>query len=666
MTDSAQLPPHLSPHSDTDVQDPTALLSQPMEKPLVLTLKGNDGQDVNLTSSQLESWFAAIERDEMENNANNGLTPNLPLQELQRDPYFATQFVGRYGIKTAKDVIAFLKSPAGDSVKIMIGEELAQVAALEEFKRQEYQTHEIRQHRLLAFLLLGLLYREAHARHVVEANTQQAEARVQQGEANISQEQQRAREQRTAALNQSLNSFNNTAAAIESRLSQKELELDSVQRELQAINPEEMAMRYETFDRHLGELEIQFQLPELNIDEQIASLEAQKTALEAQLQTQTPDALESALVDPNAPPQRLDSGSGNLKDRIAELSERIHALKQQKIASASAHIPQIEDKIKALSDKLESQLDDMQQLIESGKDDEARKILLEHNGLHLQIAGLKDMVGVLKGEKVLYKDDGQVAKSFDEAAFVLPLDKKVVKQNDKYYLIGAKQDLSTMEEHDLLQAQKDFERARPEISNLKLLVKHNHGLENERLQQVQDKSKSLHNDIMTLRNQLTQIQAARSEVVAEMQKLDPSMTPESLIRPTIPTPTPSSNPVNSVGKPAPQTPHATQVYKMLYEIIQRLPPAPKDAAAQLEKEMEDMHKAKGKPMSEKVRDMLKKAILDPLRAGTPIPKIPMDTLIRCMPYFGVDPEKPNVMPPTPTSQANKPETPTPFSTTLKM
>ncbi|KTD48840.1 Dot/Icm system substrate protein LidA [Legionella rubrilucens] len=665
MTDSAQLPPHLSLHSDTDVQDSTTLLAQPMEKPLVLTLKGNDGQDVNLTSTQLESWFAAIERDEMENQANNGLTPNLPLQELQRDPYFATQFVGRYGIKTAKDVIAFLKSPAGDSVKIMIGEELAQVAALEEFKRQEYQTHEIRQHRLLAFLLLGLLYREAHARHVVEANTQQAEARVQQGEANISQEQQRAREQRTAALNQSLTSFNNTAAAIESRLSQKELELDSVQRELQAINPQEMALRYEIFDQHLSELDIQFQLPELDIDEQIASLETQKAALEAQLQAQAPETLASALVDPNAPPQGLDSG--NLREKIDQLSARIHALKQQKIAGANAHIPQIEDKIKALSDKLESQLDDIQQLIESGKDEEARKILLEHNGLHLQIAGLKDMMGVLKGEKVLYKEDGQVAKSFDEAAFVLPMDKKVVKRDDKFYLIGAKQDLSTMDEHDVLQAQKDFERARPEISNLKLLVKHNHGLENERLQQVQDKSRSLHNDIMTLRNQLTQIQAARSEVVAEMQKLDPTMTPESLIRPSIPTPTPTSKPVNSVGKPAPQVPHSTQVFKMLFEIIQRLPPDPKGAADQLEKEMEDMHKAKGKPMSEKVREILRKEILDPVRNGiTPIPKIPMDTLIRCMPYFGANPEKPNVMPPTPTSQANKPETPTPFSTTLKM
>ncbi|KTC95766.1 hypothetical protein [Legionella erythra] len=664
MTDSAKLPPHLSPHSDTDLKDPDTLSVQPTERPLVLTLKGNDGQDVNLTSSQLESWFAAIERDQMENNANNGLTPNLPLQELQRDPYFATQFVGRYGIKTAKDVIAFLKSPAGDSVKIMIGEELAQVAALEEFKRQEYQTHEIRQHRLLAFLLLGLLYREAHARHVVEANTQQAEARVQQGEANVAQDQQRAREQRVAALNQSLNSFNNTASAIQSRLSEKQLELDSVQRELQAINPEEMAMRYETFDRHLSELDIQFQLPELDIDEQIASLEAQKAALEAQLQAQSPEALETALVDPNAPPQLVDSDS--LKDRIAELTERIHGLKQHKAASANAQIPLIEDKIKALSDQLELQLDDMQQLIESGQDDKARKILLEHNGLHLQIAGLKDMMGVLKGEKVLYKEDGQIAKSFDEAAFVLPLDKKVVKRDDKFYLIGAKQDLSTMEEHDLLQAQKDFERARPEISNLKLLVKHNHGLENERLETVQEKSKSLHNDIMMLRNQLTQIQAAQSKIVAEMQTLDPTITPKSLLRPTIPTPTPSSNPVNSVGKPSPQALHPTQVYKMLYEIIQRLPPNPKDAVDQFEKEIDDVQKAKGQPFNEKFKALLKKAIIDPLRAGTPIPKIPMDTLIRSMPYFGVEQEKGNVMPPTPTSQANKPETPTPFSTTLKM
>lgn len=659
MTDSAKLPPHLSPHSDTDLKNPVNLPVQPMEKPLVLTLKGNDGQDVNLTSSQLESWFAAIERDEMENNANNGLTPNLPLQELQRDPYFATQFVGRYGIKTAKDVIAFLKSPAGDSVKIMIAEELAQVAALEEFKRQEYQTHEIRQHRLLAFLLLGLLYREAHARHVVEANTQQAEARVQQGEANTVQDQQRAKEQRAAALNQSLNSFDNSASAIQSRLDEKQLELNSIQREL-----DEMALRYEAFDRNLNELDIQFQLPELGIDEQIASLEAEKAAIEAQLQAQSPETLEMALVDPNAPPQLSDNG--HLRDRIAELTQRIHGLKQHKAASASAQIPTIEDKIKVLSDQLETQLKDMEELIEKGQDDEARKILLEHNGLHLQIAGLKDMMSVLKGEKVLYKEDGQVAKSFDEAAFVLPMDKKVVKRDDKFYLIGAKQDLSTMEEHDLLQAQKDFERARPEISNLKLLVKHNQGLENERLEPAQKKSKSLHNDILMLRNQLTQIQAARSEVVAEIQKLDPTMTPESLIRPTIPTPTPSGSPVNTVGKPSPQTPHPTQVYKMLYEIIQRLPPNPKEAADQFEKEIDDMHKAKGQPMTEKFKAMLKKAILDPLRAGTPIPKIPMDTLIRSMPYFGVEQEKGNVMPPTPTSKTNKPETPTPFSTTLKM
>lgn len=223
-----------------------------------------------------------------------------------------------------------------------------------------------------------------------------------------------------------------------------------------------------------------------------------------------------------------------------------------------------------------------------------------------------------------------------------------------------------MEEHDLLQAQKDFERARPEISNLKLLVKHNHGLENERLETVQEKSKSLHNDIMMLRNQLTQIQAAQSKIVAEMQTLDPTITPKSLLRPTIPTPTPSSNPVNSVGKPSPQALHPTQVYKMLYEIIQRLPPNPKDAVDQFEKEIDDVQKAKGQPFNEKFKALLKKAIIDPLRAGTPIPKIPMDTLIRSMPYFGVEQEKGNVMPPTPTSQANKPETPTPFSTTLKM
>src|SRR5687768_3466911 len=88
---------------------------------IMLTTK--KGEQVLLTSKKLESWLAAVEKMDLVKS---------PTDKERNDPYMATQFVSRFGFKTPNDLIVFLKSPAGESTKAMIGEELAEIAAMKE------------------------------------------------------------------------------------------------------------------------------------------------------------------------------------------------------------------------------------------------------------------------------------------------------------------------------------------------------------------------------------------------------------------------------------------------------------------------------------------------------------------------------------------------------
>lgn len=93
-----------------------------------------------LTSSQLEQWFANIERNQHPNTS-------------EEDPYLATQFLSRFGLRNAKQVAEFLKTAGGNETINMIVQELVKEEAQLQLIRERNAEEQLKQQRLLLLLL---------------------------------------------------------------------------------------------------------------------------------------------------------------------------------------------------------------------------------------------------------------------------------------------------------------------------------------------------------------------------------------------------------------------------------------------------------------------------------------------------------------------------------
>src|SRR3990167_9418516 len=101
--DTHNLPPETTLAGQPDpLQPPDPLVSKTLPNdPHVVVLTTPQGESYSLTDKKLESWFAALERSNIDSNLN---------QEFEEDDEgLATQFLSRFGMKSPTDVIAFLK-----------------------------------------------------------------------------------------------------------------------------------------------------------------------------------------------------------------------------------------------------------------------------------------------------------------------------------------------------------------------------------------------------------------------------------------------------------------------------------------------------------------------------------------------------------------------------
>lgn len=119
------------------------------------------GQKVELTAAMLDKWFATIE------------TGKYGKQE-HSEALIVTQLLSRFGLKNSVEVIKFLKSPAGESILTLIGDQLAEIASIQEYQRAEMLESQRRYERMVAFLLLALVHKhDAKAKSLNEFIQQQ-------------------------------------------------------------------------------------------------------------------------------------------------------------------------------------------------------------------------------------------------------------------------------------------------------------------------------------------------------------------------------------------------------------------------------------------------------------------------------------------------------------
>ncbi|KTC65768.1 coiled coil protein [Legionella adelaidensis] len=552
------------------------------------------GEKVELTLPRLEAWFASVEK-------NN--TPAAAIRAEQNNPYLATIFVSRFGLKDSNDVLTFLKSPAGESTVSLIEHELALQAEQEEERQFELREAEARDRRIRAFLLMGLLYdKKAEAKDLLSRIQEQIDKFIHELDEDKAKENKKLIDSydRESLLNKQFEAYHEASGALEAKLNAKLSEAEKLEKELAHWDKQNQAMnvKYNAYHDHL-------------------------------------DTLHAEL-----------SEFGDLSNETG--LEKIN-------------VRSIEDKILGLSKQLDADAAEISRLLESENEEDllaARELLNQSNARNLQLGTLKDMLDVVNKKSYLVKADGSTASNFAEAEFILPKSKKIIKDGDQYYLVDASKDLKDIQADENLknQAAKAFQQAKHDLMNVKSLVSKNYHLEktdhNQTKTNLSERSEKMQQEIDLLAKQLTAVQAARaqaSEMIKQGSRANENPAPTLTPSPT--TPKPTATPIKATATPAPN--YQATTYKHLLLLMKYGPSA--ESIERLSKGF-----AARPDMVEAHR------MANTLRPGVPIPFQVMQNLLRNIERFGVDATKPNVAGNiNPLDKKPSPTAPTPFSMTPK-
>ncbi|MFC3908440.1 hypothetical protein ACFORL_05040 [Legionella dresdenensis] len=160
-----------------------------------------------------------------------------------------------------------------------------------------------------------------------------------------------------------------------------------------------------------------------------------------------------------------------------------------------------------LENRISKQSEEAIQLLDDGQIEHAQKKLREANSLNLQIAGLKEMLAVIRKEKQLYDEQGELTLSFKAAKYVLSVNQKLVKEGDKFYLIKANQTLEQLSPEEKADAHELFLKTQQQTLNLEALVNHQRQKDQEQHRFFFTRQSQLHNSVHDLTVKIQSLQA---------------------------------------------------------------------------------------------------------------------------------------------------------------
>lgn len=595
-----------TPDDALQPSDPTLSKVTP-DDPHVAVLSTAEGENYSLTDKKLEQWFAALEK------SSTSPTPN-PNEELEEDDEgLATQLLSRFGIKGPVGVTTFLNSSDGKDITAMIREELATIAAMEDYEQFLAVEEEKREHRLLGFLFLALMYQnDAEADSLNEIIAAQNEQRIHQAHADATGAPVDNAQIEHDILVEQHDAFSSAVDAVDDKLKVKNAELESVDKSLKTLaqQKQELEAEHKVFDDHITQL-----------DDFVASNAEQPNQAEA-----------------------------------------------------------IEHQIKSLQTTMDEQLNEIQGLIEGGteeNDQVARQKLKEHQGLHLQVAGLRDMQDVLKGEKHFCDAEGKPVTSPKDAHLVLDINKKIVKDpaDGRCHVIGAHEDLQSIKssgnaQERLSASHGRYQQALTENSSVHAQVDRSKQLREEHHLQRQSaalaQKANLQGDISLLSTQKEKLKTSQVEVERQLKQSNQA-------RLSAPSGTLSPNAAPTL-RPQPQsTTNAPRKSDSLADAVKALNEDRSPAAFKRVQDLVDKTNAKDPQFKEQFKAFSNKLIeIKNMPRWAPIPEVSMRSLLQNIERFGVSAEKPNVVPLDSETLANTPQDsseenvkPTPTPTKLR-
>lgn len=254
-----------------------------------MILTTQSGKTVQLSESQFEQWFAAAER------ACN------PKQEAQDNADLSNQFVGRFGLQSAKSVIEFLNSPAGETVKELIHKQIEEMLDYEEQWQEQNQEEQRRLHIRLGHLLMGLLHkREAKAKAMhtsQEATEHQLQQKRLTAEANTEDEHRQK-------LNDYYDSYSQSMEIMQELIADKQSAMQTLAHQQKSIDDyqEDIRNRHESMDENIAELDTHLASLSGSEEEQLQQIEEKIAEFEQKLaiSEQTTAEKIQSLDDPRA------------------------------------------------------------------------------------------------------------------------------------------------------------------------------------------------------------------------------------------------------------------------------------------------------------------------------------------------------------------------------
>ncbi|MCW8407427.1 hypothetical protein OQJ13_00380 [Legionella sp. PATHC035] len=401
---------------------------------------------MTLTSSQLEQWFANIERNQHPNTSED-------------DPYLATQFLSRFGLRNAKQVAEFLKTAGGNETINMIVQELVKEEAQLQLIRERNAEEQLKQQRLLFLLLTFIAKDKKLAKHVNEIIQQQIDQKLKETKTAEAQKVSYAALQ---IVDANIQAYSKAIKALEEEEQSLKEKLDEVEEELNALEEEALLMEetHVHMTDHLDELNVFLQAPIFNnqpitqfisySNQQIASLSAQLAALKAQHAAQTSTLSDASRV------QAIESPTDR---KIRMLQNRLDFFQKQFVQPPQSS----EQVVQQLIAQVRTRLEELQRSNELQIPMTLRERELE--GLRLQERGFLQAQQFLRKEKILLNSQLEPVNDFTQAYLIIDPNEQARyrKHGNSYVILSEDRQPDGLTAEDWLQAKLNYERLKSDI-----------------------------------------------------------------------------------------------------------------------------------------------------------------------------------------------------------
>lgn len=501
-----------------------------------LTLHTYQGK-VTLTESEVEGWFANTEKAL---RAETSQDKTGPVTQESNDRELGAKFLSRFGLKSAKDVIQFLNSPAGDTVKETIAAKWSEKEAIKAERAFEQREKEALRKRQLAYFLASMMmYKAAKAKELNRAYAEAGQKAIERSKENATGgtsygASEASAAAHAAALSQQLAAYQNVIEVLEDQLKAKEAQEAAITSQITAIQ-----QKYQALGHHVAQAHThiaQALSNDLSHDKVIDAYDIRIQYIENQIKQKQLD--QASFLKRSESPIAKDRMkyldiAGVISKESHDLETLLSVLKARALLhrgskgltpiSDEDRIEVIESNAAKLDDQIRTDLKVIHELLQDGdvkKEKQAMAMIQEHQGLVAEMVTLKDMIAVLKGEKRLVKKDGTETMSYKEAAYILSPGQRVVKdQHGKSYLLTGHQSLDNMTPHE---KDKAHDKLRS-LATIDKLLHHNEKIE---LGKKRQELKQVHKEIHDLRDQIQFMQQRKAEVNEALKALQHEPRPQ--------------------------------------------------------------------------------------------------------------------------------------------